>query len=223
MKIIKLNQCVFSFTPDPWEFLNGITSNSRDAAHNAFLDHLGRVVAVFHQFEISSIEMGIVLASSLTDRVQDHMKNYLNLSDCRLRRWPHHVYYDLDGTYALSEGEVGLKETVGALVISERSIDQSVSQEEFTRYRVDHNIPMQGIDFDRDLVLNIGERYVSHTKGCYLGQEIVARVHQQGKPPRKLVVAEASELTQERQSKMTSKIKHPGSGETRGFIFAPNP
>ena len=39
------------------------------------------------------------------------------------------------------------------------------------------------VDDDEELLLNIfPDGYVSYTKGCYLGQEIIARVHYRAKP-----------------------------------------
>ena len=60
----------------------------------------------------------------------------------------------------------------------------------FNATRIEGGRPIFGIDFD-DSVLphetgQIG-RAVSFTKGCYLGQEIVARMHARGQCPRQLV------------------------------------
>lgn len=56
--------------------------------------------------------------------------------------------------------------------------------------RIEAGRPLFGIDFD-DTVLpaetGLLDRAVSFTKGCYLGQEIVARMHSRGALPRKLV------------------------------------
>jgi folate-binding protein YgfZ len=60
----------------------------------------------------------------------------------------------------------------------------------FNTTRIEAGRPLFGIDFD-DSVLPAEtgqfERAVSLTKGCYLGQEIVARMHARGQVARKLV------------------------------------
>jgi folate-binding protein YgfZ len=62
----------------------------------------------------------------------------------------------------------------------------------FNAVRIEFGRPMMGIDFD-DTVLpaELGattlNRAVSFTKGCYLGQEIVARLHARGQVARQLV------------------------------------
>ncbi|HEX5925246.1 MAG TPA: folate-binding protein [Baekduia sp.] len=55
--------------------------------------------------------------------------------------------------------------------------------------RVEHGRPRYGIDLDESVMpaeAGIVERAVSFTKGCYVGQETVARLHWKGKPNRHL-------------------------------------
>jgi tRNA-modifying protein YgfZ len=55
--------------------------------------------------------------------------------------------------------------------------------------RVESGRPRLGIDFDSDTIpqeADLNERGVSFTKGCYVGQETVARLHYKGKPNRHL-------------------------------------
>jgi folate-binding protein YgfZ len=55
--------------------------------------------------------------------------------------------------------------------------------------RVERGIPRYGIDIDESTIpqeAGLNERAVSFTKGCYVGQETVARLHYRGKPNRHL-------------------------------------
>jgi folate-binding protein YgfZ len=55
--------------------------------------------------------------------------------------------------------------------------------------RVELGIPRYGIDLDETVIpqeAGLNERAVSFTKGCYVGQETVARLHYRGKPNRHL-------------------------------------
>jgi len=55
--------------------------------------------------------------------------------------------------------------------------------------RVEHGRPRYGIDLDDSTIpqeAGLNERAVSFTKGCYVGQETVARLHWRGKPNRHL-------------------------------------
>ena len=60
----------------------------------------------------------------------------------------------------------------------------------FNTTRIEAGRPLFGIDFDESILpaeTGLFERAVSLTKGCYLGQEIVARMHARGQVARKLV------------------------------------
>jgi folate-binding protein YgfZ len=55
--------------------------------------------------------------------------------------------------------------------------------------RVEHGRPRYGIDLDKTVIpqeAGLNERAVSFTKGCYVGQETVARLYYKGKPNRHL-------------------------------------
>jgi folate-binding protein YgfZ len=55
--------------------------------------------------------------------------------------------------------------------------------------RVEHGRPHYGVDLDETVIpqeAGLNERAVSFTKGCYVGQETVARLYYKGKPNRHL-------------------------------------
>ncbi|HEX4107238.1 MAG TPA: glycine cleavage T C-terminal barrel domain-containing protein [Solirubrobacteraceae bacterium] len=55
--------------------------------------------------------------------------------------------------------------------------------------RVEHGRPRYGVDLDDSVIpqeAGLNDRAVSFTKGCYVGQETVARLHYRGKPNRRL-------------------------------------
>ena len=56
--------------------------------------------------------------------------------------------------------------------------------------RVEHGRPRYGVDLDDSVIpqeAGLNERAVSFTKGCYVGQETVARLYYRGKPNRRLL------------------------------------
>jgi folate-binding protein YgfZ len=64
-----------------------------------------------------------------------------------------------------------------------------VSDEAAECLRVEHGRPRYGIDLDDTVIpqeAGLNARAVSFTKGCYVGQETVARLHYRGKPNRHL-------------------------------------
>ncbi len=65
----------------------------------------------------------------------------------------------------------------------------SVSEAAAECLRVEHGRPRYGVDLDGTTIpqeAGLNERAVSFTKGCYVGQETVARLYYKGKPNRHL-------------------------------------
>jgi folate-binding protein YgfZ len=66
---------------------------------------------------------------------------------------------------------------------------QPVSEPTAEIVRVERGRPRYGVDLDEGTIpqeAGLNERAVSFTKGCYVGQETVARLHYRGKPNRHL-------------------------------------
>jgi folate-binding protein YgfZ len=66
---------------------------------------------------------------------------------------------------------------------------QAVSEQAAECVRVEHGRPRYGVDIDESTIpqeAGLNERAVSFTKGCYVGQETVARLFYKGKPNRHL-------------------------------------
>jgi folate-binding protein YgfZ len=81
----------------------------------------------------------------------------------------------------------------GDEVLDERPDGDEVSPEEFERWRIEAGIPRWGAEID-DRILpaeaGLTETHVSFTKGCYPGQEPIARQHYRGKLNRRLRMLE---------------------------------
>jgi tRNA-modifying protein YgfZ len=78
-------------------------------------------------------------------------------------------------------------ETVRAAVLEAGAVE--VSEEAAECVRVEHGRPRYGVDLDDSVIpqeAGLNDRAVSFTKGCYVGQETVARLFYRGKPNRQL-------------------------------------
>lgn len=180
-----------------------------EAPLNAFLNQHGRIIATFRQQRISDDEFLISVPAVAKDDLLKHLERYVKLSHVSIALSDRSAFVDLD--------------TAQTVWTADRHAD-SVSGEEFTLFRLDHKVPLMGIDYQADeFILNVHEYdYVSYTKGCFLGQEPVAKVHNRAKPSRKLIVAFEDQCSSEDAAKMTSKVKDTASGRTMGFIFMSN-
>jgi tRNA-modifying protein YgfZ len=187
-------------------FLNGIASNTLEAPLNAFLNQHGRIIATFRQQKISDDEFLIGVPSIAKDNLLKHLERYVKLSHVNIDLSAQNVFIDLD---------------TAQIIWTAQDYANSISGGEFTLFRLDHKIPLMGVDYQADeFILNVDEYdYVSYTKGCFLGQEPVAKVHNRAQPSRKLIVAFEDECSSEDAAKMTSKVQDPVSGRIKGFVF----
>lgn len=189
MRLYNCSKSVLSIKGDVVKFLNAYTSNTPDKPRTAFLDKSGRIVAVADQLLLGQDEALIVIESRFVERISAHLAPFLQFLSTKVRVDEIlKVYFDLEGLYGLSKGEWAIPQKKGQLIVTSKEFPAPVTEEEFKKFRLEIGLPVQGLDFDNEMLLCVGdEEYVSYTKGCYLGQEIIARVHFKGAPPKKLV------------------------------------
>jgi folate-binding protein YgfZ len=114
----------------------------------------------------------------------------------------------------------------GDEVLDERPAGQEVGDEEFERWRIEAGIPQWGREID-DRILpaeaGLDDTHISFTKGCYPGQEPIARQRYRGKVNRKLRVLEldgdapaGTELL--REGKVVGRITSSVPGLALGYV-----
>jgi len=172
MRIYKTNKIVLSVKGDYEKFMQGLSSNTLDAKRNAFLDKFGRIVGTFDQIKLNG-ELLIIIEPQFYERVTEHLSKYIKISKVRIDQTKKIAWWNLEN---------------GESCVGDDDVESNISEEEFNEWRLVNNIPTQGKDYDREMILNVSEDFVSFSKGCYLGQEIVAKVKHKGKAPKKLVV-----------------------------------
>lgn len=221
MKIFLLNKRVLLIKNNAVEFLNGLTTNAMDKPWSAFTDVHGRVIAVFDQAVLNEEEVLISLEKDCTDAVFAHLDRYAKLSGVKIEKKDLHVYFDCAASAPLAAGDTVIPQKKGRLIISPRVLKATISEEKFTLFRVQNGIPQQGVDFQQgEFLLNISETdHVSYIKGCFLGQEPIAKVHNRSTPSWRLMAKYEDECSDEEKAKMTSRISDPSNGRLLGFLF----
>ena len=84
----------------------------------------------------------------------------------------------------------------GDEVVDERPAGDEVDEDEFERWRIEAGIPLWGREIDESILpaeAGLDETHISFTKGCYPGQEPIARQRYRGKVNRRLRVLEVDE------------------------------
>lgn len=225
MRLYKLNKTVLLVNNNAAQFLNGLTANSLDKPNNAFLTIHGRIIATFDQLRLGEDEFLLLIDQPFVKEVLQHVERYARLSKTKIEPQPYAVFFDLDGQYLLQAGEWAVAQKAGKIVVTPRELNENlVSSAEFDLFRVTHQLPWLGIDFQKDeFLLNVSDvEFISFTKGCFLGQEPVAKVHNRSRPSKRLAVKYADECSDEERAQLTSAVVEPSSGRAKGFVFVKN-
>jgi tRNA-modifying protein YgfZ len=101
-------------------------------------------------------------------------------------------------TSALVFGGEGIRtDFPGAVEVLDAELEPTLDADELERRRIEAGVPRWGRELD-DRVLpaeaGLDTTHISFTKGCYPGQEPVARLHHRGHPNRGLRVLELAEV-----------------------------
>jgi len=223
MSFFKTTKKVLSVSNQPEKFLNGLTANSLDKPQNAFVNLNGRIIATFDQIKVSDDQFLLVIEANFIQGVLNHIDRFAKLSKVSLQLQDMTAYFGLDGNYVTGKGEFAIPQKRGQLILTPKVLSSPVSEAEFTLFRLKNDIPLLGVDYKDEMLLNVSENdFVSFTKGCFLGQEPIAKVHHRSRPTWKMVVRFEDESSVEEKVKMTSKTSDPGTGRILGFVFVGN-
>lgn len=226
----RLKASALLLKPGADKFIQAYTTQTPLSSRGAFIDAKGRAVAVYDSIRLSSEESVMVVASVVVERLKTHLKNYLFLTDSAMIELPHQVYWDLTGVRGPSTTDSGagvdadwaIPRSAGVIRVIRSAVSATVGDDEFKRFRVLNGLPLQGEDYDDPMLLNLDDaELVSFKKGCYLGQEIMARVHYKGRPPLRLTALKESACPPELRDKITSRVWDAAAGEFGGFVFLP--
>jgi folate-binding protein YgfZ len=111
---------------------------------------------------------------------EEHAHMVLRVGSVDVRAIRTELGVDLLCDAAQTEALTAALVSAGAVAISEATADI---------VRIEHGRPRYGVDLDDTVIpqeADLNGRAVSFTKGCYVGQETVARLYYRGKPNRRL-------------------------------------
>ena len=187
MKKKFLNKSVLKITQDAEKSLSALTPNELNKPLNAFLDKYGKLVVLADQLQHQEA-VYLAIPVQYESLFLQHLEPYLRLSRAGIEKTK------LLAAHILAQEKLSnmmIPQNLGYIAFLENleqlSPLKELSDEEYTKIRIENSIPMQGIDFQHEMFLEVNlPEAISYTKGCYLGQEIIARVHHKSKPVRLL-------------------------------------
>ncbi len=95
-----------------------------------------------------------------------------------------------------------------------------ISDELYEILRVENGVPLYGIDAGEETIVpELGDELISYNKGCYIGQEIIARIHFRGHVAKRL-----TGLILESEAAAGDELKSPdgkSAGKITSVAFSP--
>jgi folate-binding protein YgfZ len=169
--------------PDAADYLQRMVSNDvdalavGDACDALLLTAKARVIAPLRIVRRADDDFLLLTEPELGERVRTELVRMRFAAKAEIEPEEHEAWLVLGGEEVLDERPAG----------------DEVGEEELERWRIESGIPRWGREID-DRVLpaeaGLDETHVSFTKGCYPGQEPIARQRYRGKVNRKLRVLE---------------------------------
>jgi folate-binding protein YgfZ len=193
MGIIKLDNYVLVLRGNNvLSFLNGISTNLVETSCSTVLtDKNAKIIDMIEVIDkdefiavVGYNEFKSTVLEHLTTRILNEDIAIFDVSDSNT------VYYSTE-QIDLADGVTEHVSFIGILYIVPNNfeIKDSMTSKEFDEYRVENIIPLHG----REIVQNLHPlacglgNLVHEAKGCYVGQEILARMRSRGKQGKELV------------------------------------
>jgi|GEM_PF-4673246 len=140
-----------------------------DFAWGCLLNAKSRLLA-FLGIVPSADRLHVFVLKACVDEIQRILETYMIVQDVRLERQdtlPVFMGFDIEQQLVFLTTDTPAQEAAGAL---------------FESTRLSLGFPLWGVDFDQPIPLEVGffHQGISMTKGCYVGQETIARLHARG-------------------------------------------
>ena len=169
--------------PDAADYLQRMVSNDvaslapGDSCEALLLTPKARIIAPLRVLRRADEDFLLLTEPELGDRVAAELQRMRFVAKCEIVREPHESWLVLGGDE----------------IVDQRPEGEEVSEEEAERARIAAGIPRWGRDLDERVLpaeAGLDRTHVSFTKGCYPGQEPIARLHYRGHVNRRLRVLE---------------------------------
>jgi tRNA-modifying protein YgfZ len=183
---------------DAEDFLQRMLSNDVSALEEGascdalLLTAKARVIAPVRVWRRGPDDFLLLTEPELGDVLRTQLLRARFAARCEIEPEEHTSTVVFGGTDGIATEDFG----VPAVEVLDRELEPTVSDDELERLRIEAGTPRFGREID-DRVLpaeaGLTERFVSFTKGCYPGQEPIARLRYRGRANRRLAVLELAD------------------------------
>ena len=194
---------------DKIKFLNGLTTNNienlnpKEPLKTVFTQRSAKIIDVVHCIHMNDFIAIAGYRGHLQELLQHLKKQSLNsdvqISDVTDRNNFYRIISEEEPNFGINEtviwegGEVWL-----VIVSAANTLDATLTNEEWNAYRIKNMIPDYGHEIcPKFHPLAVGLQDLVHpAKGCYIGQEVLARMVSRQKQGRKLILDNRESLNE---------------------------
>jgi tRNA-modifying protein YgfZ len=186
--------------PDAADYLQRMVSNDVEALSDGeacpalLLTAKARVIAPFVVLRRADDDFLLLTEAALGEVLRAHLTRMRLRARCEIEPEEHESVLVFGGDVGFATDWPGAREALDA------GLEPTLSEEELELRRIESRVPRWEREID-DRILpaeaGLDETHVSFSKGCYPGQEPVARLHYRGHPNRGLRVVELDEVPEQ--------------------------
>jgi folate-binding protein YgfZ len=208
--------------PDAEDFLQRMLSN--DMKQGGVFDALlltpkSRLIAPLRVWRRGEDDFLLLTESELGDIVQTTLLRARFAAKCEIEPEQH------TSTLVYGEAEGLPGEVPGTVEVLDADIEPTLDPGEVERRRIEAGVPAWGKELDEAILpaeAGLDETHISFTKGCYPGQEPIARLHHRGHVNRRLRVLEVEAARPgdeiEYEGKTVGRVTSAVPGVALGYV-----
>ncbi|HEX3687751.1 MAG TPA: hypothetical protein VHU60_09205 [Gaiellaceae bacterium] len=214
--------------PEAGEFLERMVSNEvvslepGEARPALLLTPKSRIVAPLLVVREGPESFLLLTEAALDEIVASTLLRARFAAKCEIEPRPYSGYLQLGAGKGIRNDDYGVEAHESW---AEEERDAAEPDEQLERLRIEAGTPVWGRELDETILpaeAGLDETHVSFTKGCYPGQEPIARLHYRGRPNRRLRVLEVAharpgaEIVHE--GKSVGRVTSAVAGRALGYV-----
>jgi aminomethyltransferase len=178
--------------PDAEDYLQRMLSNdvtSGEVVDALLLTPKSRLIAPLRVWRRGAEDFLLLTEPELRDAVRAQLLRSRFAAKCEIEPEEHTSLI----VFGEAEGLPG--ELPGTVEVLDTALEATLGDDEVERARIEAGVPAWGKELDDSILpaeAGLDETHVSFTKGCYPGQEPIARLHYRGKTNRGLRVLDVA-------------------------------
>jgi aminomethyltransferase len=178
--------------PDAEDYLQRMLSNdvtSGEVVDALLLTPKSRLIAPLRVWRRGAEDFLLLTEPELRDAVRAQLLRSRFAAKCEIEPEEHTSLI----VFGEAEGLPG--ELPGTVEVLDTALEATLGDDEVERARIEAGVPAWGKELDDSILpaeAGLDETHVSFTKGCYPGQEPIARLHYRGKTNRRLRVLDVA-------------------------------